>query len=353
MNSELHESAAWRTFGMLDADEAAGFDEAMRRDPALSGAYREVECLTAAIAAVVTHPVTPQSGQLERLHLRLGLNVAKTTNWLGISGWAAAAAVLLLWLLGSRNEALKNLTLHEVQPVRVPVAKPPDSAKLTADAASPMADPARKNSPDKRSQIVSHTAELNAVVKRETQRLTQEIEALSDRLEIAQERDRSRFEAVPGLSRPVVMRMKPPESLVTEIPVTEEPPISTVIGDALASAVPPEFKGDAPPLPVALPTILSAISVYDPALDTGTIVIAGEMPKDSVGGPPQLWVLTDDDIPIYVGTLPELHAQGDQNNFDFSFGIKSTIPRSFILTKGSRGTAIPPSPDNTLLVGPR
>lgn len=337
---------------MLDADEAAGFDEAMRRDPVLSGAYREVECLTAAIAAVVTHPVTPQSGQLERLHLRLGLNVAKTTNWFGISGWAAAA-VLLLWLLGNRNEALKKLTLHEVQPVRVSVAKPPDSAKLTTDAVSSMEDLARKNSPDKRSQIVSHTAELNAVVKRETQRLTQEIEALSDRLEIARERDRSRFEAVPGLSRPVVMRMKPLESLVTEIPVTEEPPISTVIGDALASAVPPEFKGDASPIPVALPTILSAISVYDPALDTGTIVIAGEMPKDSLGGPPQLWMLTDDDIPIYVGTLPELNAQGDQNNFDFSFGIKSTIPRSFILTKGSRGTPIPPSPDNTLLVGPR
>jgi GrpB-like predicted nucleotidyltransferase (UPF0157 family) len=36
---------------MLDADEASGFDDALRHDPELRDAYREMNSLSAAIAA--------------------------------------------------------------------------------------------------------------------------------------------------------------------------------------------------------------------------------------------------------------------------------------------------------------
>jgi hypothetical protein len=359
---------------MLDADETAGFDEAMRHDPELMGAYREVECLTAVIAAVVTHPVKPQSGQLESLHLRLGLNVAKRTNWLGISGWAAAAVVLLLWQLPNRDKDPQNLTQRETRPVRVAVTKlspPPAATVVTAAVASPIEETPPKNSLEKSARLITAPAELTAVVKRETRRLTQEIETLRSHLESAEARDRRLFEAVPGFSRPVVMRMKLPEDVTlasasefsdggvatekTEFPLTEDQPIATVIGDALASAAQPKLKRHAPPPPAAVnaSASLSAISVYDPALDTGTIVIAGDLPADSGDGPPQLWMVTDDGIPIYVGTLPVVGTQGAENTFDFSFGKPSTVPKGFILTKGSPGPPVPPTAANTLLVGPK
>jgi hypothetical protein len=351
---------------MLDADETAGFDEAMRRDPALTRAYREVECLTAVIAAAVTHPVTPQSGQLESLHLRLGLNVAKSTNWLGISGWAAAAAVLLLWLLPNRDKAPENLTRREARSARVVVTKPahlPSATAVTAAAASPVEGASQKKSPERPPQTLGATTELSAVVKRETQQLTQEIETLRSRVQSAQERDRRNSEAVAGFSRLVVMRMKVPETslppeekaegLFSEGPTAEEPPISAVIGDALAGTGSSKLKVSDAPTPFAPVKALSAISIYDPAQDTGTIVIAGDIPSDPESGPPQLWILTDDAVPIYVGTLPEFDHQDAQTAVDFSFGIPSTIPKGFILTRGSKGTPVPPTAANTLLAGPQ
>ena len=77
MNSDPYDSAAWRTFGMLDPDESAIFDEAMRHDPLLRSAYREMDRISAAIAAATTPPLDPKPGQLERLQYRLSLNRPK------------------------------------------------------------------------------------------------------------------------------------------------------------------------------------------------------------------------------------------------------------------------------------
>jgi hypothetical protein len=63
MNSDPHETAAWRTFGMLDVDETANYDEAMRHDSGLRQAQQEMDCLVAAVAAVTTLPIKPRAGQ--------------------------------------------------------------------------------------------------------------------------------------------------------------------------------------------------------------------------------------------------------------------------------------------------
>ena len=59
MNFDPYDSAAWRTFDMLDADEAAAFDEAMRHDPVLQSAYFEMDRLSAAIATPSPLPSSP------------------------------------------------------------------------------------------------------------------------------------------------------------------------------------------------------------------------------------------------------------------------------------------------------
>jgi hypothetical protein len=358
MNSDPHESAAWRTFGMLDADEAAGFDAAMRHDPELRNAYREMECLSAAVAAIATVPVVPRAGQLERLHLRLGLNPSKRTNWLGISGWAAAAVLTAILLL-DRDPARANpgREITRIQPTKSSVA--PRVVPVPPLESSDAEEPNVANQTDSQattSPVTTADLEVKAIVKVETKRLIQEIEVLRDRLEGFQERDRKRFEAVAGMAWPVVMRMRPPGA-IAEIHDglalrKEEPPITTMLGDALAGAMAdPESLRTFDKIPA--PTEPSAIPIYDPARDAGTIVINGDLPAKAAGESYQLWVMTEQGgSPIYVGTLPESNTQG-ADIFDFSLGSTTTVPSSFVLTKGAQGNPTAPSKNNTVLEGPR
>jgi len=100
MNFDPYDSAAWRTFDLLDAEEAAAFDDAMRHDPVLQSAYFEMDRLAAAIATTLTAPIEPKPGQLERLQSRLGLQASKHPHyWLTLSGWSAAAVLGVLLAL--------------------------------------------------------------------------------------------------------------------------------------------------------------------------------------------------------------------------------------------------------------
>lgn len=368
MNSEIYETAAWRNFGMLDGDEAAGFDDAMRLDPALHLAHSEVECLSAALAAVLVAPVVPRAGQLEQLHLRLGLNAPKTTNWLAISGWATAAAVTFFFLFHQNTPSI-HFTQRPLRPDARVASKPlplaPESAvdlqaRVLPDASSVVAEQEDPSDMAEKVPQVTEVTQATAAalpdVKLETQRLTQEIETLRGELESAQERDRERFEPVAGLSRPVIMRLKPPQvfigTIAAAIPKVEEPPVSTLIGDALAEPSATRVT-EADSLATTALEDFSAILIYDPAYDIGTIVVSGKIPSDPAGRQPQLWMVTEDGSPIYVGTLPEANANGAPNGIDFQFGTTSTLPTGFVITHGSEGPPVPPTAANTLLRGPR
>jgi len=358
MNSDPHESAAWRAFGMLDADEAASFDEAMRQDPALRNAWREMNCLSAAVAATTVAPMAPRIGQLERLQTRLGLNTAKSTNWLAITGWAAAA-VLTAILVIDRQPSTAGSTAVVYQPAsrteRVPKAveetslpeTPPEEAVAGVTRDTDPEFPTENGGP-----VATQESEIRTITKVETKRLIQEIEVLREKLEGAQKRDQKRFEAVPGMSWPIVMTMLPPvldpKDERQTIAMQEDRPILTnMIADALAGN---SLMLSSDPAKRSLSP--SAIPVYDAARDTGTLVVTN-LPKTTPDNRKFLWVKTETSAPpVLVGELPTSDST-DTDSFDFSLGQTGVVPTAFILTTGIAGKPVPPSAMNTVLLGPR
>ncbi len=347
---------------MLDADESAGFDEAMRHDPELRKAYREMDCLATAVAVTSTVPVRPRPGQLERLHARLGLDVSKTTNWLGISGWAAAAALTMILVL-DRNPS---------KPDRMVVSKPIESAAPQiveiASSATGSAPAVSEQSPDtgpgnsqSNPQAVADLGtDGKPIVKVETKRLIQEIEVLRDKLENFQERDRKRFEPIAGMSWPIVMRMVPPgttEDTANDlVAVNETPPMTAILGDALTAS---NILGGGSSIQSVKRSIEStgskgspsAIPIYDAARDTGTLVVSN-LPLKTESEHFNLWVKTDDgQAPVYVGRLPESNNVGTEP-FDFSLGSTGIVPSGFILTKDGQAVPTIPSGANVILQGP-
>jgi hypothetical protein len=359
MTSDPKESAAWRAFGMLDSDEATSFDAAARRNPDLAEACREINCLTAAVAAVSVTPLAPKAGQIDRLHARLGLNAAKRTNWIGISGWAAAAVLALILVLDHGTDPLRSAAAKPqpqsaagpAEVLRDPIQQPPGHPPIVSETTaviSPARDPANFHPPN----------EVTTIVKSETKRLIQEIEVLREKLESAQDRDRILFQAVPGMAWPVIMKMTPPEVAVNQAATAapDEGPsaLTTLVADALAGAPTAfasadTFRADGYAAVRAQP---SAIPIYDAARDTGTLVV-NNLPKTLPDESYNLWVATDKEArPIHVGRLPESDTIG-ADSFDFSLGSKAVVPTRFYLTKDSQERITAPSASNTVLQGPR
>lgn len=366
MNSDPYDSAAWRTFGMLDADESAIFDEAMRHDPMLRAAYLEMDRISAAIAAATTLPVEPRSGQLERLQTRLHLTTSRRPYlWLGISGWAAAAVLALLLYLRSQapvtsagesvTTAAPNVSPGPLKPAPAPSvsdSRPDTAVAKTADTnAAPNPTPVP----------VIREQDVKATVKVETKRLVQEIEVLRDNLEKYQHRDRVLFEPVPGMALPIVMRMTPPGLLRGDSPALvksdENAPITALLGDALRMMT-QAGAGDeeTPPAvaqadPALIPDHPTAIPIYDAARDSGTLVVS-KLPPAEPGTVYNLWVSTaNGENPIYVGSLPE-NSAGGTDSFDFSLGSNMVLPSGFVLTKDKHNAPAIPSGKNTVLQGP-
>ncbi len=306
MNSDPYDSAAWRAFGMLDADECAIFDETMRGDPALRKLSHEMDRLAAAIAASNVSPIRPSEDQLEKLQNGLKLNPARRTSiWIAASGWAAAAALAIVWLVSlSRN------------------------TDRSASAALPEA-PAAAVEPATASTLPRGT-------KIATKRLTQEITVLRENLERFQNRDRTLFTAVPGVALPVVMTMNPPG-----VPA-DDSPLPSMLGDA-ARWIAVANDSSEPDS--------GAMAVYDAARDSGTLIV-NYLPLPESGQFYNLWVTTSSaDHPIYVGSLPESGEDGTVS-FDFSLGSTMILPSGFTLTLDPPGAPAAPSETSIVLQGP-
>jgi hypothetical protein len=365
MNSDPYDSAAWRTFGILDADESAIFDEAMRHDPVLSAAHLEMERISAAIAAASVIPVEPRSGHLDRIYSRLHLGTKRRNYlWLGITGWAAAAVLTLLLYIQPRVTPSANTTVGTNSGHVSGNPKPSTISQAPNTLPTEQNDAKDAGTPPDETAVATHIREqdVKATVKVATKRLVQEIEILRDDLEKFQNRDRVLFEAVPGMALPIVMRMNPPGLAQNDTPSLLKPdesaPITVLLGDALrlanavengepvdafnaATAVDPR-TGSTPP---------TAIPIYDAARDTGTLVVSN-LPPVEPGAAYHLWVSTaNGDKPFYVGSLPESSANGS-DTFDFSLGSNMVLPSGFILTKGTNNAPASPSGKNTVLQGP-
>ena len=361
MNSDPFDSAAWRTFNMLDADEAAMFDEALRHDPVLRSAYLEMDRLSAAIATVITLPIEPKAGQLERLQKRLGITTSRTVRlWPAVTGWVLAtvlAVLLMLHLTGIIDQWGNSSPTQRVPSELTPnanVAAPASNSNNNAGATGHSATV-------RYSSAVGKQPDGKATIKVETKRLNQEIEVLRDNLEKFQHRDRVLFEVVPGMALPIVMTMNPP-GLAADDPAffsrnDERSPITTLLGDALTA-----MTGVAAPAPenpaaepgdnrVELPAHPTAIPIYDAARDSGTLVVSNLPPVDE-GEVYNFWVITQTGgQPIYVGSLPENSATG-ADSFDFTLGSTMVLPSGFVLTLDPQDDPANPTADNIILQGP-
>ena len=345
---------------MLDIDETASFDEAMRRDPELKNACREIDRLAAAVAVTATVPITPRAGQLEHLYSRLGLGSAKRTNWPGISGWAAAA-VLMMILVIARTTARENANAQNTR-IYPPVTPHGESAIPDAPPEEDQKSVQQTSSEDSQKNelpVASRDGDGKVIAKAETKKLIQEIEVLRGKLENFQERDRQRFETVPGMAWPVVMRMVPPgvasgtHGLLSL--KKDDPTLTAMLGDALIAANSPAAMADSSAIatgdsatPQADP---SAIPIYDAARDSGTLVV-NNLPVPTADEVYNLWVTTKQGAtPVYLGRLPSANGQG-VDSFDFSLGSKTTVPLGFAMTKDLQGKPVIPNKDNTVLQGP-
>lgn len=383
MNSDPHDSAAWRIFGMLDADESAIFDEAMRHDLVLRRAHVEMDRLSAAISAASVAAVKPRAGQFLRLQNRLGLNPVRRVHiWIGVSGWAAAA-VLALLLVFTRGEVTR---IGAGSVARSPETKPPMPPEMAQQSASVVPSDGRAaisqaNKKAAAEQLEQNKATAEAIVaaediakanvKVETKHLVQEIEVLRENLEKIQQRDRLFFEAIPGVAIPIVMTMQPPhldsEGAVILAQNDSSTSIIGILGDSLkvtrsddgknaVAALSEDGIAIAGPLTAVRsaplsPAMPSAIPIYDAARDSGTLVVNNLRPAGE-GRVYNLWVNTQEGkTPIYVGSLPETTAtSGD--SFDFTLGSTHVLPSGFVLTEDELNKPTTPSGTNTILRGP-
>ncbi len=363
MSSDPHENAAWRAFGMLDADEAAAFDEAVRLDPELSQAVDEIHELTTAVALVSSVSVKPRAGELDRLRSRLGFPVRQRSHWFAWSGWAAAAVLALALALPKFSR--KDSGGAVAGPARIPS----DPRVQVVSPGVPEVETDEPHASTGHAVDPNATAALeNAAPGRiETRRLIQEIEVLRGQLARIQKRDRERFSPVPGVAWPIVMTMRPPGFPVEGDLAANS--LNTVLGDALAGREPlasgrlmsnvGEFT-ESPELdasvqgpsdffkPAPIPT---AIPIYDSARDTGTLVV-GNLPQLGANECYNLWVRTSDAAnPVYVGRLPQTGADG-ADALDFSLGSTGIVPSGFLLTRDADSAPVAPGTSNTILQGP-
>ncbi len=354
MNSDPQDSAAWRAFGMLDSDETAGFDEAVHRDPDLRAAYQEMERLSAAIAVTSAAPVLPRAGQLQKLHKRLGLGARRPLNWAGITGWAAAAALAVMLVIGKPPVTADTLVRNDPSTVAPVVTVREESHVLPPRAVTEDSPAAPADGTDDGTDDANAVAVAKFPIKVETKRLIQQIEVLRGKLEGLEERDRERFEPMPGKFWPVVMRMAPPDAESDPVEMLSiqkgAPAVTALLGDALLAG-----KGKSGPITADffMPAIdPSAIPIYDAARDTGTLVVSN-LPTLPPEQNFNLWVRTrKDGAPIHVGSLPELNP-GASDTFDFNLGSPGIVPLEFLLTQDPAGKAAKPTKANTVLLGPK
>jgi hypothetical protein len=350
MNSDPHETAAWRTFGMLDSDEAAGFDEAMRQDPELRDAYWEMNLLSATVAAASVAPLAPRVGQLERLQARLGLQSSKSLNWLGISGWAAAAAALTFILVvdhqstmpteSVKNSAAPHATKREVHVIQKATVEEL-AAQASPEEGSETAQTPSAGVSTANTSVASQASDVKLITKVETKRLVQEIAVLREKLESAEKREQQRMEPVQGMAWPMVMTMRPPRATSQITPTADtDTSVVGVLGDALAGRSSLADNRAAQ----ASADLPSAVPIYDPATGAGTLV-ANNLSDTN------LWVTARGESQArLLGKIPQSSEAYESVGFELPAG---TIPANFIITNDSAGKSAPPSDKNTILIGPQ
>ena len=394
MNAETQDHAAWRTFGLLPPEEQEAFDAVAETDLSLTEERARMEALAAAISVLHSRPVAPGAHVLGLIEERCGLSEGKKNfisgarlrSVLSWAGWGVAAGLAVLLavrdhsgtLTAGQSPASANTNSpDDPQGTKIPSPRPlpspgtpvagtPDRGKITPTTAGTPA-PVSDNKTSRVAVDPVHPSEIQPIPGSnktepvsepgEKRRLIQEIETLRTELARTREQNREILSPAPGRAWPLIVEMRSPSATRED----SDAPLSSQIGDALAGK-PQEPKlpaaqkqtGEATPQTQLLPA--TAIPVYDPARDTGTLAVRN-LPVVATGSQYNLWVSTADSTePVYVGTLPDnLHSM---DSLDFSLGSTGIIPTSYYLTVNSMDlatsvrTASLPNASNIVLQGP-
>ncbi|HEX2746600.1 MAG TPA: hypothetical protein VHM91_01270 [Verrucomicrobiales bacterium] len=393
MKDETREHAAWRAFGLLTPEEQEAFDAAVGVDAPLAEARGRVEALAAAVSVTHSRPVAPGADVWDHIGERCGIarqrrtfiSSARLRSVLSWAGWGVAAALAVLLAVRDRTD---SLTAGRSQGPETPApsdnprrvishspANPPAPDKTFTESPvrqrslRPPADPPAAGPPEHDALATTNPPPPQPVVPPgntppeptaehgEKRRLIQEIATLRAELTQSQAKNREMLLPAPGRSWPLIVEMKSPSAVRDE----SSPPLSSQIADAFANKPAPEPKTPSEATPQLQAT---AIPVYDPARDTGTLAVRN-LPV-ATGFRYNLWVSTaDSSEPVYVGTLPANLRSTD--SLDFSLGSTGIIPTTYYLTTGTfsagntsqltetsinRDQLIAPNSSNIVLQGP-
>jgi hypothetical protein len=416
MKSDRREKAAWRTFGLLSPKEQVAFDSAAESDPALAAARNDMETLAAAISVNHSRPVTPESDSLAIIQDRCGLSGRRRLlisrmrlrpALLAWAGWGVAAALVVLLAVREKSGTLTAGESRTPDTDTTPGLQQRPENRSNRSAVIPNGSVARAVAPNKNasSSMVHPVAVRNEQVPGsvdpsldpglvhlpgtetgirpsefgEKRRLIQEIETLRAELARSKQQTKELLTPAPGRSWPLIVEMKSPTASRDE----SDPPLTSQIADALAGKVPAvadpaSTAGTASATAVAeqpqpaegasQTAPASAVPVYDPARDSGTLAVRNLQPAPS-GSQYNLWVNTaDSSEPVFVGTLPDNLQPTD--SLDFNLGSTGIVPSTYYLTVDSvdmskvghvkvfkgpvvtRKPATPPNPNNIILQGP-
>lgn len=266
------------------------------------------------------------------------------------SGWAVAALVTLAFFLKDSHE--RSQRDHDAVSGHKPSAadqspQVPAVQESVESSANPLLEAGTR--------VDDGNVGAEAMAMREQQRsLIQEIETLRKEVALLATRDQERLVAQNGISWPIIMKLTAPGN-DPQAAVIKDPILAAMFDNNLPAgedemSAENARTGDVNKAAPADPALPSAVPIYDPARDSGQLIVSNLNPPEQ-GQAYYLWMQNDQTTqPVLVGTLPD-HLVSSET-FHFRLGAVGLIPDRFMITQDPQQAPSPPNASNTILLGP-
>lgn len=311
------------------------------------------DLVTTVVALDYSRPLYPQVHSFDIISEKLFVHPALSLKHRCIawSGWAAAVAIALLFLLDRMDEAGKPILTEHGKEEAGKALTPGQSPSVPANQSlKPSQNTIRKKTRSSDNQVA-----IEAATIREQQRsLIQEIDILRKQVSILVSRDTERLAVQNGVSWPIIMKLTvpgtDPEAAIVQYPLLgallrSDSNDTTAPSDSQELTASNESSAVSP-----APSLPSAVPIYDPARDAGQLLVSN-LDKPVYGQAYFLWVQPDNSSqPVLVGTLPDNIASTE--SFDFKLGSVGIIPDRFMITQDFQQAPQLPTATNTVLLGP-
>ncbi|MFY7816897.1 MAG: hypothetical protein ACOVRB_00890 [Akkermansiaceae bacterium] len=312
------------------------------------------DLVSAVIAMDHSAPVRPQKNSWQVISVKIS-SKDETSRSFPIPAWLGwvAAAVIATYLLIDRSNRNGNASIAD-QPLENTIQMQPsddheshEQSQHSPQLSSDTNQNQHRLDPSGKPRETNHS--------RDPQRsLIQEIDILRKQIAVLASRDAERLVPQQGVAWPIIMKLTVPgtDPAAAEVP---DPLLGSMLrfdvdDPTLPALSPSSAKAAAPTRAEKDPSLPSAVPIYDPARDTGLLVISNlDQPAEDKAY--HLWVESDTSTqPVLVGTLPE-HVSSSEN-FAFKLGAVGIIPDRFLVTQDSRHAPESPNKANTVLLGP-